>query len=121
VSLGLQRRYGQSRDERSNGHRPQTNGKVERFNLTLKWEWEGIGRPVGWPGWSERREGEAMTAERRARAIWEGTLLEGRDACTFMFPKLAVGGCRCVRGAISASTRDQFAPARPARGSAGPP
>jgi type VI secretion system secreted protein Hcp len=31
-------------------------------------------------------------------------------------------GCRCVRGAISASyTRDQFAPARPARGSAGPP
>ena len=43
------------------------------------------------------------------------------DACKFMFPKLAVGGCRCVRGAISASTRDQFAPARPARGSAGPP
>ncbi len=44
------------------------------------------------------------------------------DACRFMFPKLAVGGCRYVRGPISASyTCDQFAPARPARGSAGPP
>ena len=38
------------------------------------------------------------------------------------FPKLAVGGCRYVRGVISASyTCDEFAPARPARGSAGPP
>jgi len=45
-----------------------------------------------------------------------------RDACRFMFPKLAVGGCRYVRGAISAHhTCDQFAPARPARGSAEPP
>ena len=44
-----------------------------------------------------------------------------RDACRFMFPKLAVGGCRYVRGAISAdNTCDQFAPARPARGSTGP-
>jgi hypothetical protein len=44
------------------------------------------------------------------------------DACRFMFPKLAVGGCRFVRGAISASyTCDQFAPARPAHGSVGPP
>ncbi len=44
------------------------------------------------------------------------------DACRFMFPKLAVGGCRYVRGVISASsTCDQFAPTRPARGSAGPP
>jgi hypothetical protein len=44
------------------------------------------------------------------------------DACTFMFPKLAVGGCRYVRGVISASyTCDQFAPARPAHGNGGPP
>ncbi len=44
------------------------------------------------------------------------------DACRFMFPKLAVGGCRYVRGVIRAPyTCDQFAPARPARGSAGPP
>jgi OsmC subfamily peroxiredoxin len=44
------------------------------------------------------------------------------DACRFMFPKLAVGGCRYVRGAISPSyTCDQFAPARPAHGSVGPP
>jgi len=44
------------------------------------------------------------------------------DACRFMFPKLAVGGCRYVRGVISASyTCDQFAPARPPRGSAGLP
>ena len=44
------------------------------------------------------------------------------DVCKFMFPKLAVGGCRYVRGVISASyTCDQFAPARPARGSADPP
>jgi len=44
------------------------------------------------------------------------------DACRFMFPKLAVGGCRYVRGVISgAYTCDQFAPARPARGSAGLP
>ena len=43
------------------------------------------------------------------------------DACRFMFPKLAVGGCRYVRGAIGASyTCDQFAPIRPARGSSGP-
>jgi hypothetical protein len=43
------------------------------------------------------------------------------DACKFMFPKLAVGGCRYVRGVISASsTCDEFAPARPARGGAGP-
>lgn len=43
------------------------------------------------------------------------------DACRFMFPKLAVGGCRYVRGVISASsTCDQFASTRPARGSAGP-
>src|SRR6266446_9110999 len=34
------------------------------------------------------------------------------DACRFMFPKLVVGGCRYVRGAISAScTCDEFAPA----------
>ena len=40
------------------------------------------------------------------------------DACRFRFPKLAVGGCRYVRGAISAHyTCDQFALAR---GSAGP-
>ena len=44
------------------------------------------------------------------------------DACRFMFPKLAVGSCRYVRGVISASyTCDQFAPLRPARGSSGPP
>jgi hypothetical protein len=44
------------------------------------------------------------------------------DVCRFMFPKLAVGGCRYVRGAISASsTCDQFASAGPARGNAGPP
>ena len=44
------------------------------------------------------------------------------DACKFMFPKLALGGCRYVRGVISASyTCDQFAPARPAGGSAGRP
>ncbi len=44
------------------------------------------------------------------------------DACRYMFPKLAMGGCRYVRGVISASyTCDQFAPARPGRGSAGPP
>ena len=44
-----------------------------------------------------------------------------RDACKFMLPKLAVGDCRYVREAISAHhTCDKFAPARPARGSAGP-
>jgi len=44
------------------------------------------------------------------------------DACKFMFPKLAVGGCRLVRGVIGASsTCDHFAPARPARGSASAP
>ncbi len=44
------------------------------------------------------------------------------DACRFMFPRLAVGGCRYVRGVIGASyTCDQFAPVRSARGSAGPP
>jgi hypothetical protein len=44
------------------------------------------------------------------------------DACTFMFPKLAVGSCRYVRGVIIASyTCDQFAPATPAPRSAGPP
>jgi hypothetical protein len=44
------------------------------------------------------------------------------DPCRFMFPKLALGGCRYVRAAISAScTCDQFAPARPAHGSVGPP
>ena len=43
------------------------------------------------------------------------------DACKFMFPKLGVGGCRYVRGAIGARyTCDQFAPARSARGSAEP-
>ena len=43
------------------------------------------------------------------------------DACKFMFPKLAVGSCRYVRGVISASyTCDQFAAAHPAQGSAGP-
>jgi hypothetical protein len=42
------------------------------------------------------------------------------DACRFMFPKLAVGGCRYVRGVISASsTCDQFASARQTPGSAG--
>jgi hypothetical protein len=44
------------------------------------------------------------------------------DPCRFMFPKLALGGCRYVRAAISASyTCDQFAPARPAHGRVGPP
>ena len=44
------------------------------------------------------------------------------NACKFMFPKLALGGCRYVRGVISgSSTCDQFAPARPTRGGAGPP
>ena len=44
------------------------------------------------------------------------------DACKFMFPKLGVGGCRYVRGVIRASyTCDEFAPARPAGGSDGPP
>ena len=44
------------------------------------------------------------------------------DACRFMFPKLAKGGCRYVRGVISASyTCDQFASAHPDRRSAGPP
>jgi hypothetical protein len=44
------------------------------------------------------------------------------DGCRFMFPKLTVGGCRYVRGVISASyTCDQFAPTRPARARAGPP
>lgn len=43
------------------------------------------------------------------------------DACKFMFPKLPVGSCRYVRGVISASyTCDEFAPARPAGGSAKP-
>jgi hypothetical protein len=43
------------------------------------------------------------------------------DACKFMFPKLAVGSCKYVRGLISASyTCDEFAPARPASGEAGP-
>jgi len=42
------------------------------------------------------------------------------DACAFMFPKLAVGSCRYVRGLIRASdTCDEFAPARPARGNEG--
>jgi hypothetical protein len=32
-------------------------------------------------------------------------------ACRFMFPRLAVGGCRYVRGVISASaTCDEFSP-----------
>ncbi len=36
------------------------------------------------------------------------------DACKFMFPKLALGSCRFVRGVIKASdTCDEFAPARP--------
>ena len=44
------------------------------------------------------------------------------DECRFMFPKLAVGGCLYIRGVIGASyTCDQFAPAHPARGGAGPP
>jgi HAD superfamily hydrolase (TIGR01493 family) len=43
------------------------------------------------------------------------------NACRFMFPKLALGAAG-VRGVISASyTCDQFAPTRPAPGSAGPP
>jgi hypothetical protein len=42
------------------------------------------------------------------------------NACRFMFPKLAVGGCRYVRGVISASsTCDEFAPARRSPGDAG--
>lgn len=44
------------------------------------------------------------------------------DACRFMFPKLAVRAAGTCGGVISASsTCDQFAPTRPARGSAGPP
>ncbi len=35
--------------------------------------------------------------------------------CHYMFPKLAVGGCRLVRGLIRASdTCDEFTPSRPA-------
>ncbi|MBI2237626.1 MAG: hypothetical protein HYU54_03760 [Actinobacteria bacterium] len=42
-------------------------------------------------------------------------------ACKYMFPKFAIGGCRYVRGVISAPyTCDQFAPARLAPGGVGP-
>jgi hypothetical protein len=35
-------------------------------------------------------------------------------ACAFMFPRLAVGGCRYVRGLIHAEdTCDEFMPKRP--------
>jgi len=37
------------------------------------------------------------------------------DACRYMFPTLAVGGCRLVRGLIRASgTCDRFTPRAPA-------
>ncbi len=37
------------------------------------------------------------------------------DACTYMFPTLAFGGCRYVRGLIRGSaTCDEFRPRRPA-------
>jgi len=40
-------------------------------------------------------------------------------ACKFMFPPLAIGGCRYVRGVISGSaTCDEFAPRRGGAGSA---
>jgi hypothetical protein len=43
------------------------------------------------------------------------------DACAFMFPKLAFGSCKFVRGVIAASyTCDEFASARPAGGASGP-
>ena len=36
------------------------------------------------------------------------------DACAFMFPKLAVGSCKFVRGVIVATyTCDEFASAKP--------
>ena len=36
------------------------------------------------------------------------------DACKYMFPRLAVGGCRLVRGAIQGSaTCDEFTPRNP--------
>ena len=40
------------------------------------------------------------------------------DHCQYMFPPLALGGCRYVRGAIRGSaTCDLFAPRRPAESS----
>ncbi len=41
------------------------------------------------------------------------------DACKYMFPPLALGGCRLVRGLIQGSgTCDAFAPRRPGPGPA---
>lgn len=35
------------------------------------------------------------------------------ETCTFMFPRLAIGGCRYVRGVIHAKdVCDEFAPAK---------
>jgi hypothetical protein len=39
------------------------------------------------------------------------------QACKYMFPPLALGGCRLVRGLIQGSaTCDQFTPRRPTSG-----
>jgi hypothetical protein len=38
------------------------------------------------------------------------------DACKFMFPRMAVGSCRYVRGVIHASdTCNEFSPRRPSK------
>ncbi len=40
------------------------------------------------------------------------------DRCKYMFPPLAIGACRVVRGVIQASaTCDEFTPRSPASGS----